>query len=89
MTTPINAEAESYSRSTHDSNTGESVVWPLLECLGGGISAGVVFLLLLPMLADVMSSFGALAPTGLLITLLFLWLFLWMLTAVARERVGG
>jgi hypothetical protein len=87
MTTPTNAEAESYSRSAHGSETGETAIWPLLECLGGGISAGGVFLFLLPMLADVMNPFGALAPTGLLITLLFLWMVLWMLTAVARERV--
>jgi hypothetical protein len=89
MTTPTNAEAESYSRSAHDSETGETVVWPLLECLGGGVSAGGVFLLLLPMLADVMNPFGALAPTGLLVTLLFLWLFLWILAAATRERVIG
>lgn len=89
MSTPINAEAESYSHSTHNNKTGETPVWPLFECLGGGISAGVVFLLLLPMLADAMSPLGPLAPTGLLITLLFLWMFLWILTAVARERVIG
>jgi len=87
MNTPINAEAESYSRSTRNSKPDETIIWPLIECLGGGISAGGVFLFLLPMLADVMSPFGALAPTGLLIMLLFLWLFLWLLTAVVRERV--
>lgn len=89
MTTPINAEAESYSNPAHNNKTGDTPVWPLLECLGGGISAGVVFLLLLPMLADMMSPLGALAPTGLLITVLFLWMFLWILTAVARKRVIG
>jgi hypothetical protein len=89
MNTPINAEAESYSRSTHNSKPDETIVWPLLECLGGGISAGGVFLLLLPKLADVISPFGALAPTGLLMTFLFLWMFLWLLTAVVRERMIG
>jgi hypothetical protein len=89
MTTPINAEAESYSPPDRNNKTGESLVWPLLECLGGGISAGVVLLLLLPMLADVMSPLGALASTGLVITVLFLWMFLWTLTAVTRKRVIG
>jgi hypothetical protein len=89
MTTPINAEAESYSPPDHNNKTGENPVWPLLECLSGGISAGVVLLLLLPMLADVMSPLGALASTGLVITVLFLWMLLWTLTAVTRKRVIG
>ncbi|CDK39063.1 hypothetical protein BN903_46 [Halorubrum sp. AJ67] len=51
------------------------------------MGAGIIFLLSLPVLADVMSPLGALSPTGLLILFLFAWLFLWLLIAVTRQRV--
>jgi hypothetical protein len=41
------------------------------------------------MLADVMSPLGALSPTGLLFVFLFVWLSLWLLTAMFREQVMG
>lgn len=89
MTTPTHAEAESHHRPDRDVETGETIVWPLVECLVGGAGAGIVFLLSLPMLADVMSPLGALSPTGLLFVFLFVWLSLWLLTAMFREQVMG
>ena len=89
MTTSIHPEAESHHRPSRDIETGETIVWPLLECLVGGAGAGIVFLLSLPILADVMSPLGALSPTGLTFAFLFTWLFLWLLTGVSRERVIG
>jgi hypothetical protein len=89
MNTPIRAKAESHHRPARDIETGRTIVWPLLECLVGGIGAGIVFLLSFPILADIMSPLGALSPTGLLFVFLFVWLFLWLLTALSREWVMG
>lgn len=89
MTTQIYAEAESHHRPSRDIEKSETIVWPLLECLGGGAGAGIVFLLSLPILADIMSPLGALSPTGLTFAFLFAWLLLWLLTSVSRERVIG
>ena len=87
MATPSYAGAESHHHPDSDIETGETAVWPLVECLGGGVGAGIIFLLSLPVLADLMSPLGALSPTGLLVVFLFSWLFLWLLIAVTRERV--
>jgi len=87
MTTPSYAGAESHHHPDPEIKTSDTAVWPLVECLGGSVGAGIVFLLSLPVLADVMSPLGALSPTGLLFTFLFAWLFLWLLIGVTRERV--
>ena len=87
MVTPSYAGAESHHHPDSDIKTGETAVWPLVECLGGSVGAGIIFLLSLPVLADLMSPLGALSPTGLLVVFLFAWLFLWLLIAVTRERV--
>jgi len=89
MTTQHHAEAESHHRSSRDVETSETIVWPLLECLVGGAGAGIVFVLSLPILADILSPLGVLSPTGLTFVLLFAWLFLWLLSSVSRERVIG
>ena len=87
MATPSYAGAESHHHPDSDIETGETAVWPLVECLGGSVGAGIIFLLSLPVLADLMSPLGPLSPTGLLVVFLFAWLFLWLLIAVTRERV--
>jgi len=87
MTTPTNAETESHHHSTREIESRESAVWRLLECLVGGVAAGIVFLLSLPMLADIARPLQSLLPTGLLFAFLFVWLFLWLLTAASHERV--
>ena len=83
MTTPERAKEKRYYRIPPDGST----LWTWLECLAGGITAAVVFLLSLPALADLTRSLDLLSTTVIVFVFLFLWLSLWAVIGAIHERV--
>ena len=64
-----------------------NTLWASLECLLGGVAAGVLVLFALPILTDLARSFELLSTTALAFAFLFLWLSLWAVIGTVHERV--
>ncbi|MFD1598679.1 hypothetical protein [Halobellus rarus] len=83
MTTSGRAGTDRHRGISPSGNT----LWASLECLLGGVAAGVLVLFALPTLSDLARSLGLLSTTVLAFVFLFLWLSLWAVIGTVHERV--
>jgi uncharacterized protein with PQ loop repeat len=84
MSTPNGAE-DRY-RAVLDTRPASNTLWRCLDCLVGGITALLVFLFLLPGLAELTRTLDLLSTTVLVFILLFMWFFLWAIIGAVREQ---
>lgn len=87
MSTPNKTEASRDHRSAYNTDSSSSTIWRWAECLGGGIVTLGVISFLLPVLADMMHSPGALFTTSLVSIFFLLWFLFWALIGTSRSHL--
>jgi hypothetical protein len=88
MYTPNGTGAKGHYRGTPRTGSRTDKLWRCVECLVGGVTAGVVVLLSLPTLQELARPLGALSTTMTTSVALLAWLFAWAVVRTSREWIA-